>query len=174
LKKIEDLSWDIFLDNMNILKSEILTSLYDIKQLIPDARIDFLRPDSVKDFLMTEKKLKWIVDPQFNVGEKDYIVSHYGKDLFIDILKTMKVCMDYGGQTSLTSFQNSREEEYIEIVSYIFEGKFLELLEWNVNKGFGCLFLSCEELRYNFLLPLFVYEKRRERKPESLRFMKLS
>lgn len=175
MKKLEDLSWKAFFDNIDILRNEILNSLYDIKQIIPEANIDFNDVDSVEAFILSEPKLKWVADPLFHARNREHVLKNYTKENFLDIFIGVAKCWVKTPNITDEELKNYLGyEDHIQITRCIFDNKFEELIGTSIAKNFGCIFVSDDlNNKANQILPLFIYDKVREKQLSEINFLKL-
>lgn len=175
MEKVEDLSWKAFFDNMSILRNEILNSFYDIKRIFPDADIDFYNFESIEKFVKNEPRLKWISDLKFHDRVRNHVTRYYNKEIFLHLTREMAKAVLQSPEVSGDLIEKVIDcDDQIKIINCVFDKKYKELLLDNINKKFGCFFISDDlNNRSNQLLPLFIYEKIREQKIDDLSFLKI-
>lgn len=141
LKRIEDLSWNRWFNNVDSLKSHLLACPQQISMIVEG----FKSSDefSVIDALSAHPELKWISDSEFKQKNPDYVKSIYTYTLFEelaakrDALDKLKFLND--GEWVDKPFRNFDQEVRSKLT---FEGKFEELLQFDVQYGHGCYFLK--------------------------------
>lgn len=173
--KLKNLCWKIWFDDIEILRSEIINAFYDIKKVIPTAQFSLDDVISVDQFIRSEPCLSWILDKNFNEDNIDYIKDTYSQDVFIEFPKKFRQAWDLRiSSTDPKILEKITIQDYHLPTEQLFEGKYIEILEDNIQKNFGCRFVD-ETLRNkaNQLLPCFVYDKVRSGKTEELKFLKL-
>lgn len=166
LDRLKVLSWRAWFDDVEILRSEIINSFYDMKRIFPAVSSTFTDANMTEHFILSEPRLSWILDPQISERDIEYVRRTYSKEIFIELGETVLRFMEG---------KNNNVEEHILPTKYVFEDRYEELLEKNIAKSFGCLFVNDQMKRKsNQLLPLLVYEKVRENKISDLSFMELN
>lgn len=176
LVRLEDLSWKAFFDNIDILRSEILNSFYDFKKILPEVSLNFDNIEEVESFILSEPKLKWISDPEFNNRNRKYVLNNYSKEDFLSLTREMaKNWVLYPDITDEEVEKQLECEDHYQLIKCIFEGKFEKLLEMSMAKNFGCIFVSDDmSNKANQILPLFIYDKVRTHKLDELEFLRFS
>jgi hypothetical protein len=176
LRKLKDFSWQVWFSDVEIMRGEIINSFYDIRRIIPDADLDILSIESVENFIHTEPKLKWLLDPDFNINNLSYVIKTYPKEVFVELAQAMHQCWGFKYKLEEPQFENKTyENDYILPTTYVFEGRYVDFLMKSINESFGCVFVNDSLLdKANQLLPLFIYEKVRSAKIEDLKFLRLS
>jgi len=162
IKKLKYLSWKTWFNDMSIMKSEILNSVYDINQLYED--IKFNEIDDITIFIANDKRLSWIVDKHFNIDHIDYVKAKYSKELFTDLTQRMHKC--WGVRYINSDGQNIDKfivEDSIVQTNFLYDEDYIGLLNNNINKKFGCIFINDELMfKANQILASHIYKKHRE------------
>jgi hypothetical protein len=176
LKRLEDLSWKAFFDNIDILRGEILNSFYDVKRIIPDASFDLENVEQIESFILNEPRLKWISDENFNNKNRNYVLKNYTKENFLAITRDIALNWISNPELSAEGIEkNLLYEDHYQIIAYVFEGRFEQLLEMSIAKNFGCIFVGDSmSHKTNQILPLFIYDKIRHQKIEELEFLRFN
>ena len=173
--KLKDLSWKIWFNDMEILKSELINSFYDINRVVPSFQFSLDDFSNLENMIIGHPQLKWMLDPEFHDENIDYVKNNYDPDLFIQLAKSFRDLWD------LKILSNDPEilskvqiQDKILPTEKLFKEQYFELLEENVEKNMGCLFVD-EYLRdkANQILPSFIYEKIRNGSTEELQFLML-
>lgn len=166
MERLKELSWRAWFDDVEILRSEIINSFYDLKRIFPDASSVLPDVKLTEHFILSEPKLSWVLDPRFGDRDIDYVKKTYSKEMFMELGESILKFMEG---------KDNKVEEHILPTEYVFEDRYEELLQKNINKRFGCLFVNDQlKQKTNQLLPLLVYEKVRENKVSELSFMELN
>lgn len=166
LDRLKELSWRAWFDDVEILRSEIINSFYDLKRIFPHASSIFPDVKLTEHFILSEPKLSWVLDPRFGERDIEYVKKTYSKEMFLELGETILKCMEG---------KDNNVEEHILPTEYVFDDRYEDLLNRNINKQFGCLFVNDQlKKKTNQLLPLLVYEKVRENKIPDLSFMELN
>lgn len=176
LDKLENLSWKSFFDNIDILRGEILNSFYDVCRILPGAKIDFDNVEAVEAYILSEPKLKWISDKQFSDRNRKYVLKNYKKDDFLTLTRVM--AKHWLINPDITDEQVEKYlgfEDHYQLINCVFDGNFEKLLEMSIAKNFGCIFVSDDMSdKANQILPLFIYDKVRNKKLDELEFLRFN
>lgn len=173
--KLKNLCWKIWFNDMEILRSELINSFYDINKVIPSVHLDIEDVTSFEEIFKKEPKLRWMQDPDFNEDNIDYVRDTYDSETLEDLAKSFRDNWD------LKILSEDKEilskikiQDHILPTKKVFEEKYLELLDENIQKNFGCRFVD-EFLRNkaNQLLPCMIYDKARTNQTDQLSFLKL-
>lgn len=170
-EKVYRLAWKSWVNDTEILKAEILNAFYDIKKLIPSIDIDLSKPQQVEQYLLTNPYLSWMLDKDFNENNPDYIRRNYNKNIFIELHKNMHTSW---GASSETVNKISEEKFFIDDqimqTDLLFDEKYDEYLQKNIDKGFGCIFIN-DHLRHksNQIFASYIYEQVRNKQLENLK-----
>lgn len=173
--KLKNLSWKIWFNDMEILKSELINSFYDIHRVVPEFRFSIDEVESVEANIKAQPKLKWILDPEFHDENIDYVRDNYDPKIFIELAKSFREFWDLKIISDDPNILQKVEiQDKILPTSKIFNDQYFELLDENIEKNMGCLFVD-EYLRdkANQLLPSFIYEKIRNGLTDELKFLQL-
>lgn len=166
LNRLKELSWRAWFDDLEILRSEIINSFYDIKRAFPSTSSIFTDANLMDHVILSEPKLSWILDSKIGERDIEHVRKTYSKEMFMELGETILKFMEG---------KNNNVEEHILPTKYVFEDRYEELLKNNIAKNFGCLFVNDQlKRKSNQLLPLLVYEKVRENKIPELSFMELN
>lgn len=173
--KLKKLCWKIWFNDMEILRSELINSFYDIKRVITGINFNIEDIQSVDRVLTLEPSLRWMLDPDFHEGNIDYVRDNYNPELLINLAESFRESWDLKFLTDDPEIiKKVKIQDHILPTKKIFEEKYLELLEENIQKNFGCRFVD-EFLRNkaNQVLPCLIYDKVRNNETEQLAFLKL-
>lgn len=173
--KLKKLCWKIWFNDMEILRSELINSFYDIKKVIPSIQLNIEDIASVEKVLTLEPSLRWMQDPDFHEGNIDYVRDNYDPSLLENLATSFRDSWDLKILSDDLDILNKiKIQDHILPTRKVFEEKYLELLEENIQKNFGCRFVD-EFLRdkSNQLLPGFIYDKVRTSQVDQLSFLKL-
>lgn len=173
--KLKNLCWKIWFNDMEILRSELINSFYDIKKVIPTIQFDIEDVASVDKIFINEPLLRWMQDPDFHDGNIDYVRDNYDPELLEKLATSFRDSWDLKILSDdLDILKKIKIQDHILPTKKVFEERHLELLEENIQKNFGCRFVD-EYLRdkSNQLLPAFIYDTVRTNKFEKLSFLKL-
>jgi hypothetical protein len=176
LAKIESFAWKSWFNDMEILKGEIANSFYDIHKLFPGLELDVSDITAVKDFLRKDIRIRWMTDPNFRYDNIPYVLSVYDKKIFTDLAENMH--KNWGVQLKGRSYEEAQEivvEDQILQVECLFSKNYFGLLENNIAKGFGCIFIN-DELRFktNQIFPCYLYDLKRRNQTAELKGFRLS
>lgn len=123
LSKIEVMTWDNWLDELEQLKYEIIFGSLDLNRL--DANLNF-EIGNIEEQLSNSDTLKWVVDRNFTHNRK-YIKSTYNYKMFDPLWKDIYEI--YAGQ-----------EKMDDLNELINTDQYEEILWRDINRGFGCIF----------------------------------
>jgi len=122
LKRIEFLTWDNWLDELEHLKYEIISGNIDAGKLDTSLRMSI---GNIESELAKSDLLKWTVDPAFT-NDAEYIKANYDPQIFVNCyIKLAEVWQhDYDDMSQLSRLINEKQYE--------------ELLNRDVNRNYGC------------------------------------
>lgn len=123
LSKIEVMTWDNWLDELEQLKYEIIFGSLDLNRL--DSSLNF-EIGNIEEQLSNSDVLKWVVDRNFTHNRK-YIKSTYDYKMFNPLWENIYAM--YSG-----------EEKMDDLNELINTDQYEEILWRDINRGFGCLF----------------------------------
>lgn len=179
LARLKELSWKFWFNEAEILKAEILNAFYDIERLVPEMKVNSEIIGSVTEaekMIASNKLLSWIVDENFNKANLEYVQRKYSKDIFLTLHERM---FSYwsgreGAMQDLRKGGSLADDQALK-TDFIFDGKYLELLEFDIKKGFGCIFTS-ELLRNktNQILTGYIYDLIRKKDQKALAMFELN
>lgn len=175
MERLKELSWKVFFDNIEILRWEILNSFYDLKKIIPGAELNFNDIASVEQFIQSELKLRWILDPAVCKRDIQYTLSTYPKEIFLDITREVGSAWVANPNIPSDVFRLILEsEDHYQVIECVYESRYLDLLSKSISKNFGCIFVSDDfNNKANQILPLFIYDKKRTNQLTELEFLEL-
>lgn len=160
LTKLKDICWKKFFNDAEEMRSEIINSFYDINQIFPDLKITFEDYDEVENHIKKEPMLRWILDPEFNDRNIAYVLRTYPWDIFpklqseIDRVSRVKVTLRGKEIKDIDVFNLASQTEQL------FTGQYEKMLQDNIEKHFGCVFINNElSHKTNQLLAPYIYEQ---------------
>ena len=176
LEKVETLAWKAWFNDMEIMKSEISNSFYDIHKLFPDLKLDINDISAVKNFLKKDIRIRWMTDPNFRYDNIPYVTAVYKKEIFTDLAAAMH--LNWGVQLKNKTPEEKQEllvEDHILQIEHLFSANYFGILENNIKKGFGCIFVN-DELRNksNQIFPCYLYDAHRNGRTAELKGYRLA
>ena len=170
--KLKYQCWKLAVDEINILRSEVMRGVYDYLQ------IDTLSKRKIRDIseniedivqiLKTDPKYIWLLDEEVIANNSEYLKSCYSYDTF-------SYFIDHQDQKySIHDKENSDKKKNInQVIELTFKDKYLELLKLDIDSGFGSFFFSAQDNhKVNSLLLSHLYGLFRENKTNEIkRFM---
>ena len=82
LRRVEEFTWKLIVDEVNILKGEVVSGLYDyISEDLRDS--EFEVASDLESFLHVIKgspKYMWLTDPRLSVADKEHFLQNYFKE----------------------------------------------------------------------------------------------
>lgn len=123
LAKIEVMTWDNWLDELEQLKYEIIFGSLDLNHLDSNLTLDI---GTIEEQLSNSDTLKWVVDRNFTHNRK-YIKRTYEYQMFDPLWK--KIYAMYSG-----------EEKMDDLNELINNDEYEKLLWRDIDRGFGCTY----------------------------------
>ena len=176
LTKLKKFSWKTWLNDIEILKLEILNAIYQLPKLLNiEVDVDTIvtNPDRFERTILSHKLLAWMTDERFNVENIDYIASRYPKEGFKLLAEKLHPIF---GVINATPADSKAFElgDYILQTDIVYSGRYEEYLAKDIYRGVGCVFTN-DLLFYksNHLLVGFIYDCVRNKRNSDLSFLKL-
>lgn len=159
-ERLGDLAWASWFDDVQILRSELLTGFYDLNKLLPELKLDLSAPVSIEEEILKNKHLAWMLDPKFEESNMDYILRKYSKDIFVDLNKVMVFAKGASHKKELLTDNQLFFNYQVHLTNLVFDEKFEEFLKQDIEDGFGCQLIN-DHLQHkaNQLFVSFVYDK---------------
>lgn len=123
LSKVEVMTWDNWLDELEQLKYEIIFGSLDLNRLDSNLSFDI---GNIEEQLANSETLKWVVDRNFTHNRK-YIKSTYDYKMFDPLWK--EIYAIYSG-----------EEKMDDLNELINNDQYEKILWRDIDRGFGCIF----------------------------------
>ena len=173
INRVEKLAWKSWFNDMNSVKADIIGCFYDVHKLVPDINIQNKNIKEIFEIIASDKKLCWITDEKFNEKNISYIKKNYPPNIICNLTKNINSIWGY----SFNQFKQVDEPiafDQILFTNLLYEGKYLEILERDILKGFGCFFVNDKiKDKANLLYSSFLYEKMRKKETNELQFYQL-
>ena len=173
INRVEKLAWKSWFNDMNALKTDIIGCFYDIQTLIPEINVHNKNSQEILETIASDKNLQWITDTKFNEYNITYIKRTYPAKVICDLIKNVNSIWG----VSFNQFKDTNGPiafDQIQFTTLLYEGKYLEILDRDVLKGFGCFFVNDKIIdKANLLFSSFLYEKIREKQTSELKTYQL-
>ncbi len=173
ISRIEKLAWKSWFNDMNSVKADIIGCFYDIHKLIPEINIENKNAQEILETIASDKNLSWITDAKFNEKNIPYIKMNYSANIICDLTKKINSIWGY----SFNQFKHIEEPiafDQILFTTLLYEGKYLEILNRDIKKEFGCFFVNDKiKDRANLLFSSYLYEKIRKNETLELKIYQL-
>lgn len=158
--RLQNLSWRAWLNDMEILKGELLNSFYEIHKIVPDGHFDFTEPFDIEAGIRSHPYLSWMLDEKFNDQNVDYIKRTYNKEIFIGLYKNLlTIDLEAIGATPTERKALIIDDDQIVQTECVFEGRYQDYLMHDIERGFGCIFTNDHLMhKSNQLLASYIYD----------------
>jgi hypothetical protein len=158
LKRVKLITWDNWADELEQLRLESIFGFLDMEILEDGLSIDI---GEIESKIKSTPKLAWIFDENFK-ADPDYIREHHDYTYFDDIFA--RVYSVWNGQ-----------EDMAELNEMIMNEQYEELLNRDIDRGFGCLYtFELFKEKSNQVLAAYLYRKKRAGQTSDLKSFKLS
>lgn len=158
LKRVKLITWDNWADELEQLRLESIFGFLDMEILEDGLSIDI---GEIESTIKSSPKLAWIFDENFK-ADPDYIREHHDYTYFDDIFA--RVYAVWNGQ-----------EDMAELNEMIMNEQYEELLQRDIDRGFGCLYtFELFKEKSNQVLAAYLYRKKRNGQTSDLKSFKLS
>lgn len=172
IAKVRSLAWKRWFNDIESLKSELLNCALDWSKMFPDLKEGLALIPELTTLLDTDPRFRWITDEDFNGDNLRYLLGTYPKQVFLDIIqKRDNVAQTVGivapnGKIERREFVNL---DVVEQTNCLFDNEIERLLDYDVNRGFGCIFVADQlQSRSNQVFASLLYSAIRNRKLEEL------
>lgn len=158
LERVKLITWDNWADELEQLRLESIFGFLDMDILEDGLDIGV---GEIESTIKSSPKLAWIFDENF-VASPEYIREHHDYTYFDDIFA--RVYSVWNGQ-----------EDMAELNEMIMNEQYEELLQRDIERGFGCLYtFELFKDKSNQVLATYLYKKKRAGQTSDLRSFKLS
>lgn len=166
LNKLDVISWENWTVELESLKLELIYGLLDNHNLneavsgkLSIPQFDISLPLEAQ--LKAVPELQWLVDPEWYVGNPNYIRNNYDPELFSNLYDAVYSMWDSG-------------EDMSEICSLVVENKPEELLDRDIARKHSCIFTASNYRdKMNYLLCTYIYECERSGNQSDLSIFEL-
>lgn len=167
--RIGELAWLSWFDDIQILRSELLTGFYNLNKLLPDLNLNLDEPVSIEQTILNNKYLAWMIDPKFRIDNKAYIIQKYGKKAFNDLNEYMFKATDQKSDGKTITDNQMFFNYQVSLTNFVFDGRFDELVKDEIANGFGSQIINNHlQHKVNQLFVSYVYDKARSNEFDSL------
>ena len=169
IKRLKDVCWQRWFQELAEVKSQIAKNFFDIGKLFPELTDWHNRGLSANEVVESHPSLRWMQDKNFSAKNINYIIKTYDRKIFPELQSLcdkaffVKLISE---KISIDDFEvynrSSRTEE-------LFNHEYLKILELDIERGYGCFFLSMQtgaELGEYFVQNL--YKLKRENRVDEL------
>jgi len=173
IDRIAKLAWISWFNDFNAIRSDIMSSIYDLKKIYPKTNLHPVIGSNFYAQLLDDPETAWIFDPKFNINNLNFVKSKYSADLICNLTKKINEVWGY----SFNRFNKNDEPiafDQLLFTELLYNEKYLEILNRDIAKGFGCLFVS-EGLSHkaNTFLACYIYDCIRNQTLDQISFLKL-
>lgn len=169
IARVEKLAWKSWFNDMESIKADIIGCFYDIHKLSPGKSVHGKSAHEILEMISADKNLCWITDVKFNANNIAYIKRNYPANLICDLAKKINAIWGY----SFNQFKYPDEPiafDQLLFTTLLFEEKYLEILNRDIKKGFGCFFVNDKiKDKANLLFSSYIYEKIRNNETNELK-----
>ncbi len=171
-EKLKLASWKVAIEEIKILRNEVMVGVYDYLHYGYHGNQEkvLITKDitSVIDMIKADPNYLWILDEEIEPENHEYVKSCYSPEMFKTFLTHQ--AQKYPGTIKDEAIQN----KIIEILELVFDEKYTELLDLDIQSGFGSLFFSgSENTKVNNLLISYVYDQYRNNELDKLKCFRM-
>lgn len=174
--KLKFFAWKTWFNDIEILKTEVINSIFSVQKNIPNLTVDLdiKKPEMFEVTLFSHHYLNWIKDENFNFNNIDYVRKNYDRKIFDYFYE--KLHLDYYAvdKERMKKTDSYLLGDYIMQSELVFEEKYEEYLQKDINRGRGCIFINdALTLKANHLLSSIIYDSIRKNELAKLKFLEL-
>lgn len=139
-KKVEYLSWEQIIQEISVIRYEVNLLLFNrkINQFLPsEYQID--HNENIEFQLYHNPLLNWIFDPEYSFSNVEYFKKHVNLEAIAHFYDSWMMARKATGRTE----EAEKELDNLTwITQGIIKGEWQKLLEANLNRNFGCVYLD--------------------------------
>lgn len=139
-KKIEYLSWEQIIQEISVIRYEVNLLLFNrkINRFLP-AEYQIDHDEDIEIQLFHNPLLNWIFDPEYSFSNVEYFKKHVDLEAITHFYDSWMIARRSLGKTE----EEEKELDNLSwITSGIIKGEWEKLLDANLNRNFGCIYLD--------------------------------
>ena len=156
LDKIKTFTWTNWVQELEVLKADLINAGVDINKVLPDQhQIDISSPDALYTSISQNDFVNWIVDPNIHYSNPSYVENSYDKEIFKHLYTQFYTVWSPEGKGVVA-------EDMTQLIDMIYNHQYAELLQRDIDRGFGCVYGAGRyRLRMNQSFLSWVYSVKR-------------
>ncbi len=151
LKRVKDLSWKNWFEEIGEIRTEIINGFYQLDKILDDSKFSL---DENLDSFLAKNNLEWISDLNLYGVNPDYFKRTYKPDDFLKIINA-KDKIEF---SSDQDFSDRLTNNFKTKMEYLFSERYEDLLLLDVKDSIGCSFTKGQmQAKVNTLLLSYLY-----------------